>query len=88
MVKGVSRRVVVVRPEEGASFEQAIFIVKDGSGQDVMREACAVAERYLRQSGTITRRWHRRFTLGQMFLSACAGAGAVGLIWLCTLSLM
>ena len=29
MVKGISRRVVVVRPESGGPFEQAIFLVRD-----------------------------------------------------------
>ena len=29
MVKGISRRVVVVRPESGGPFEQAIFLVCD-----------------------------------------------------------
>ena len=29
MVKGISRRVVVVRPDEHGVFEQAIFLVRD-----------------------------------------------------------
>ena len=49
MVKGISRRVVVVRPEHSKVFEEAIFIVRDGGGPpcDALREACRVAERYL-----------------------------------------
>ena len=41
MVKGVSRRVVVVRPDECGLFEQAIFLVRDYSAprSDVVREA-------------------------------------------------
>ena len=29
MVRGVSRRVIVVKPEQPALFEQAIFLVRD-----------------------------------------------------------
>ena len=29
MVKGVSRRVIVVRPDNSGLFEQAIFLVRD-----------------------------------------------------------
>ena len=49
MVKGVSRRVVVVRPDECGLFEQAIFLVRDYSAprSDVVREACRIANSYL-----------------------------------------
>ena len=39
MVKGISRRVVVVRPDGHAPFEQAIFLVRD----------CAVPRRPVRR---------------------------------------
>lgn len=84
MVKGVSRRVVVVKPDNGTAFEQTIFIVRDGCGQDVMREACAVAEHYARQNGSLTRKWKRRYTLRHLILSAFGGAAAVGCAWLFT----
>ena len=43
MVKGVSRRVVVVRPDECGVFEQAIFLVRDYDAprSDVVRERSA-----------------------------------------------
>ena len=46
MVKGISRRVVVVRPESGGPFEQAIFLVRDPAFPrgDAVREACRIAE--------------------------------------------
>lgn len=49
MVKGVSRRVVVVRPDECGLFEQAIFLVRDYSAprSDIVREACRIANGYL-----------------------------------------
>ena len=31
MVKGVSKRVVVVRPDDSRFFEQAFFIVREGT---------------------------------------------------------
>ena len=45
MVKGISRRVVVVRPESGGPFEQAIFLVRDPAFPrgDAVREACRIA---------------------------------------------
>ncbi len=39
MVKGISKRVVVVQPDDSAVFEQAIFIVRDGGRQDIIKEA-------------------------------------------------
>ena len=52
MVKGISRRVVVVRPPDPSVFEEAIFVVRENRNapRDVLREACAVAETYLRRS--------------------------------------
>ena len=46
MVKGISRRVVVVRPESGGPVEQAIVLVRDPAVPrgDAVREACRIAE--------------------------------------------
>ncbi len=85
MVKGISKRVVVVQPEDSAVFEQAIFIVREGDRQDVIREAREVAERYLRQSGQRVRRYRKHYTGLQMLLSAGAGALLTGLVWAATL---
>ncbi len=80
MVKGVSRRVVVVRPERGDLFEQAIFIVRDGeregrSPDDILREACVIAEECTHR---------RRSRVLPALMSAAAGAAAVGAAWLTT----
>lgn len=54
MVKGISKRVVVVRSPGNGMFEQAIFILKgeqtgkDYSSDDIIREACMAAENYSR----------------------------------------
>ena len=46
MVRGVSRRVIVVKPEQPELFEQAIFLVRDYNAPrgDMVREACRIAE--------------------------------------------
>lgn len=80
MVKGVSRRVVVVRPQRGDLFEQAIFIVRDGerdgrSPEDILREACAIAEDCTHS---------RRRRLIPAAVSAAVGAAGVGIAWLLT----
>ena len=53
MVKGVSKRVVVVRPDDSRFFEQAFFIVREGrtASGDALREA------------TRHRRWYCRHCL-------------------------
>ena len=54
MVKGVSKRVIVVNPPDDSLFAEAIFILKEGvlrgSARDsdsVLREACAVANDFV-----------------------------------------
>ena len=44
MVKGISRRVIVVRPASGSPFEQAFFLVRDAACPrgDAVREACRI----------------------------------------------
>lgn len=52
MVKGVSKRVVVVRPRDNEIFEEAIFIVRGTASaegrtqEDILKEAYRVAEGY------------------------------------------
>lgn len=81
MVKGVSRRVVVVEPDNRALFEQAIFLVRDHtvSQGEVLREACRIADRYL-VAGTV-RRPRRRYRLWQVLTAFALGATVSCLIW-------
>lgn len=56
MVKGVTKRVVVVHCPETRYFEQAIFMVREdalnGAEQErVLREACRAADSYIRLHG-------------------------------------
>ena len=55
MVKGMARRVVVVKSPDKRVFEEAIFILKDdalresgGTAEDILGEACRVARGYMR----------------------------------------
>ena len=86
VVKGVSKRVIVVKSPDPKIFEQAIFIIREDfagqagvSDKDVLREARRAADNYLRGG--------RRFT-GRVMgpirapLYAAAGAAATGLAWI------
>ncbi len=54
MVKGISRRVVVVKAPLGSIFDEAIFIMRDDSqasdidAEKILREACSAADEYVR----------------------------------------
>ncbi len=55
MVKGISRRVVVVKAPVGSIFDEAIFIMRDDvpssadvDAEKILREACAAANEYVR----------------------------------------
>ena len=85
MVKGISRRVVVVDSPDQRFFEQAIFIVRnDAAGEGVtsrelVEEARRVARNYAGgDHGRLTRAW-RELTPAVYTL---IGAGGIGLIWL------
>ncbi len=57
MVKGVSRRVVVVKSPDKRLFEEAIFILSEEAlrtggitAEDIISEACNVAATYMRKN--------------------------------------
>ena len=84
MVKGTSRRVVVVDSPDPHLFEQAIFIVRNDafgregvSPQQVVAEAVEVASHYAGGA-------KRRFRLSSLprWLCVLAGAGGISLVWL------
>lgn len=88
MVKGVTRRVVVVKQPEGKLFEEAIFIIREDllskggvSRQDIITEARQVAENYL--MGCTEK---RRKKLPAVVFAVC-GAAATGLMWLMSIFL-
>lgn len=83
MVKGISRRVVVVDSPDQRFFEQAIFIVRndaDGEGvtaRELVEEARRVARGYTGGS-RLSRAWRELNPLVYTLI----GAGSIGLVWL------
>ena len=87
MVKGITKRVVVVRPGDKGLFEEAIFIVRgeaaEGFGrtaEDIVKEACKTADMYMKSGNG------RKRTLSSIpapvFLFA--GAALTALAWILT----
>ena len=85
MVKGVSKRVIVVKSPDPRLFEEAIFIVKEEalrgqgvSADQVLQEARQVAKGYVKRN-TPFMRWLRRVpipayvALGALTATACWG---------------
>jgi hypothetical protein len=86
MVKGISKRVVVVRSPGNGMFEQAIFIVK-GEGEasgctadDIIKEACTAAETYSKKN-------RKKNFLSELPAPVFALFGAIGtaIVWAVTL---
>ena len=82
MVKGISRRVVVVDSPDPNIFEQAIFIIRndsaDGvSSQQLVEQAVRIAKSYAR-AHTAPR---KRLQITPV-MTALAGAAVIALIWM------
>lgn len=87
MVRGTSRRVIVVESPDTNLFEQAIFIVRndalhrDGvTAQQLVDEACRVARSYTRAHSTRRSLLYRTSPL----VWCAAGALGIALVWLVT----
>lgn len=87
MVKGISRRVIVVRAPDPRFFDQAIFLMKEDAlhqegvtAEQVVEEARRVAAGYIRRNAerVPNARWYDRLPRQAWFL---LGALAVGLAW-------
>lgn len=98
MLKGVSRRVIIVKSPDIRYFEQAIFFVRDEvlrengvSPEKVLEEACRVADSYVKKSiknaKNENNRKSKRFKIPAIPLYIAAGAAAVACAWLFTLFL-
>ena len=83
MVKGISRRVVVVDSPDQRFFEQAIFIVRNDAGgegvtaRELVEEARRVARGYT-GGNRLSRAWRELNPLVYTLI----GAGSIGLVWL------
>ena len=89
MVKGISKRVVVVRFPDTRVFEQAIFIVREDAGlhngvtaDQVLQEACQAATGYMRRA-----RRPKRKNIMAALLYGALGAAVMGLVWVVSLLL-
>lgn len=76
MVKGVSKKIVLVPSPDKSIFEQAIFIVSDDikNEKDVYDKAVEVACGYLKKQKNIN------YTL-RYLLSGVVGFSLMGIIW-------
>ena len=83
MVKGISRRVVVLDSPDQRFFEQAIFIVRNDAGgegvtaRELVEEARRVARGYTGGS-RLSRAWRELNPLVYTLI----GAGSICLVWL------
>ena len=85
MVKGISKRVIVIKSPDKHIFDEAIFIVKEDAAShgitkdDILKEAQSVAKNYLKT--------HARkgiFSSLPAPVFAAFGAGGMALIWILT----
>lgn len=80
MVKGISKQVIVVDAPETKLFEQAIFILRDGSPAVTDEYLLKEADKLLR-TGTAGCRKRKPF-LGPFW--AMGGASVMAIVWLLT----
>ena len=83
MVKGVSRRVIVVDSPDPRIFEQAIFILKDNAvGEGITDEALLKEAQKAIRTGDRTKKRRHLYLYGAVW--AVGGALLTGLTWLIT----
>lgn len=85
MIKGLSRRVIIVNSPDPQLFEKAIFIINDGvflkknaCQEDILKEAQKIADDYVKKNVL-----KKKFSLPAPAYAA-AGAVFTGIAWLCT----
>ena len=89
MVKGVSRRVIVIKAPDPKLFEQAIFIVREDAltqtgadADEIVRQAEAAAELYFSSAkGGLLRRL-------PPFAFAALGAAVTAAVWIASVLLL
>ena len=86
MVKGINKRVIVMRPAGKGLFEEAIFILRGDASQtgcsadDILRDACNIAKNYMISGG----RKRRGISSLPAPLFAFVGAALTAVVWLLT----
>lgn len=86
MVKGVSRRVIVIKSPDLHIFDEAIFIVKEDAlreggvtGEEIIKQAQEVADNYVRFH--LKKRWLSKLPAPAF---AAFGAAFTALVWVVT----
>ncbi len=84
MVKGVSKRVIVVKFSQASLFDEAVFVVKEDAlgirkETDVLKEAQREADNYIAKTGVGMTTVFQKFTAP---VYVAAGAAATGIAWL------
>ena len=88
MVKGIAKRVVVVRFSEEHLFEQAILLMRDGcddvgvTEEQILREANELAAPYQREQMYAPMIARPRLTWAMRLFCAVGGAGLTAMLWL------
>ena len=89
MIKGINRRVIVVKAPDRRFFEEAIFIVREdilGQGgvtaDQVVEEAHRVAEGYVGKKRRSWQEWGRIFAYMALGALMATGAWCAGLAFL------
>lgn len=86
MVKGTSRRVVIVRSPKPEVFDEAIFILRDGAGgrgvtaDDLLSEALRTAEEYAFSEGHKKRSFLYRLPPVLLLAAGAVFAGIIELV--------
>lgn len=92
MVKGISRRVIVVRTPDPRFFDQAIFLMKEDAlhqegvtAEQVVEEARRVASGYIRRTASRSGKlpWYERLPRWGWLLLGAAAASAMWGLALC-----
>jgi hypothetical protein len=85
MVKGITRRVVVIKSPDRKLFDEAIFIVRDDAlcdpgvtGDEILREARQTADHYIKTHFAARR---VRFVTASQLIAAAAGACLASALW-------
>lgn len=86
MVKGISKKVIVIRSPKNKLFEEAIFIVNEDvyrengvTGEMIVKEAQEVADRYIKDN----MQQRHLPKLPALFYFAL-GAAITGIVWIAT----
>ena len=86
MIKGMSRRVIMVQSPDPELFENAIFILRNEAfakgtePEDILKQAQQIADEYVRTN--LEKKKRKLSPLIYTLAGALCGGGILGLLWL------